>query len=208
MGSSYRRGRRKPEEETTQMEQRKEQMWVTVMESMEIGWSFLQGIGDPEGITLTGPNPIPIEFDFGEYLTSALEALRTPNNWFIDDGGRLPVVCPDCTTGTNCFCDRHKGCLNCEISGREVDLSDLSGDWVDGTRLVDDSLSLDFHDMVSFLISEVNGVRIEENPRSETRDTTRPVGIQGRSSWVSTRRTTEMDLPTTWGRGTPEGLKG
>ena len=38
---------------------------------------------------------------------------------------------------------------------------------MDGTRLVDDSLSLDFHDMGSFLISEVNGVRIAENPRSD-----------------------------------------
>ena len=33
---------------------------------------------------------------------------------------------------------------------------------MDGTRLVDDSLSLDFHDISSFLISEVNGVRIAE----------------------------------------------
>ena len=52
--------------------------------------------------------------------------------------------------------------------GREVD---LSGDWVDGTRvtrLVDDSLTFDFHDMGSFLISEVNGVRIEETPRSDS----------------------------------------
>ncbi len=51
--------------------------------------------------------------------------------------------------------------------GREID---LSGDWVDGTRvtrLVDDSLTLDFHDMGSFLISEVHGVRIEETPRSD-----------------------------------------
>ena len=44
--------------------------------------------------------------------------------------------------------------------------TDLSGDWFDGSRLVDDSLSLDFHDMGSFLISEVRGVRITGNPRS------------------------------------------
>ena len=69
MGVSYRRGRdRDPEEETSQIEERKEQMWVVVMESMEIycdcgiHWSFLQGLGGPQGITLTRPNPIPMEF--------------------------------------------------------------------------------------------------------------------------------------------------
>lgn len=50
------------------------------------------------------------------------------------------------------------------MCGRVVD---LSGDWVDGTRLVNDSLSLDFLDMGSFLISEVDGVRIVETPRSD-----------------------------------------
>ena len=39
---------------------------------------------------------------------------------------------------------------------------------MDGTRLVDDGLSLDFLDMGTFLISKVNGVRITENPRSDT----------------------------------------
>jgi hypothetical protein len=38
---------------------------------------------------------------------------------------------------------------------------------VDGTRLVDDSLSLDFHDMVTFLISGIDGMRIAEHPRSD-----------------------------------------
>ena len=68
-------GEGKPEEEAEQMEQRKEQMWVTVMESMEIGWSFLQGIGAPEGISLAGPCPVPQDFDFGDHLTGALETL-------------------------------------------------------------------------------------------------------------------------------------
>ena len=95
-------GEGQSEEEATQMKQRKEQMWMTVMESMEIVWSFLQGIGAPEGISLTGY--------------------------------------PDCTSGACWFCVSHKGCLNCEMCGREVD---LEGDWVDGTRLVDDSLILD-----------------------------------------------------------------
>ena len=87
-----------PEEEEEQMEQRKEQMWVTVMESMEIGWTFLQGKGAPEGISLTGPCPVPQDFDFDrEYLTGALETLRAPNSWYREVGGRLTLVCPDCT---------------------------------------------------------------------------------------------------------------
>ena len=36
-----------------------------------------------------------------------------------------------------------------------------------GTRLVDDSLNLDYHDMGTFLISGINGVRITEHPRSD-----------------------------------------
>jgi hypothetical protein len=68
------------------MEQRKEQMLVVVMESMEIGWSFLQGI------SLTGPNPVPHDFDFGDHLTGALESLRAPNSWCIDCGGRLTAI--------------------------------------------------------------------------------------------------------------------
>jgi len=37
----------------------------------------------------------------------------------------------------------------------------------DMTRLVDDSLSLDYHDMVSFLISEIRGVRLTDKSRSD-----------------------------------------
>ena len=44
------------------------------------------------------------------------------------------------------------------MCGREVD---LLGHWVDGTRLVDDSLSLDFHDMGTFQISEINGLLVK-----------------------------------------------
>ena len=52
-----------------------------------------------------------------------------------------------------------------EICGKDTN---LSGTWVDGTQLVDDSLSWDSHVMGSFLTSEVNTVRMAENPRSET----------------------------------------
>ena len=38
---------------------------------------------------------------------------------------------------------------------------------MDGTRLIDDSLSLDSHDMGTFLISGIDGVRIAEHPRSD-----------------------------------------
>ena len=104
-----------------------------------------------------------MEFDLGDYLTRALDALGALNKWCMHCGGRFTAICPDCTTGTCWFCARHKACLCCENCERETD---LSGDWIDGTRLVDDSLSLDFHDMGSFLISEVRGVRIAENPKS------------------------------------------
>ncbi len=74
------------------------------------------------------------------------------------------MICSDCKAGTYWFCARHKGHLFCEICEWETD---LSGDWVDGTRLVDDSLSLDFNDMGSFLISQIRGVRLEDSPRSD-----------------------------------------
>ena len=57
-----------------------------------------------------------------------------------------------------------QGCLCCEVCERETD---ISGDWIDGTRLVDDSLSLNYHDMGSFLISEVRGVRLAGSPSSD-----------------------------------------
>ena len=146
-----------------QMEQRKELMWVAVMDAVEIGWTFLQGIGAPEGISLVGPCPVPQDLDFGEYLTGARETLRVPNNRCTECGGRLTVVCPGYTEGACWFCARHKGCLNCD-RGCETG---LSGDWVDGTRLVDDSISLDFPNMGTFFISGIDGVRIAEHPRSD-----------------------------------------
>ena len=113
-------------------------MWTVVMDTVETGWIFLQGIGAPEGISLAGPGLVPPDWDFGEYLTEVLETLRAPNSRCTDCGGRLTAVCPDCTTGPSWFCTRHKGCLNCDIYGGEAG---LSGDWADGTRLVDDSLA-------------------------------------------------------------------
>jgi hypothetical protein len=48
-----------PEEEAAQIERRKDELCVATMESVETGWSFLQGLGAPAEISLTGPNPIP-----------------------------------------------------------------------------------------------------------------------------------------------------
>ena len=42
-GGFLQEGEGKPEVEVVQTEQRKEKMWVTVMESMEIGWTFSRG---------------------------------------------------------------------------------------------------------------------------------------------------------------------
>jgi hypothetical protein len=95
-------------------------------------------------------------------LESALD-LWTCTSWQdLVDGEALRSS--DCTAGACSFCVRHRGCLCCEVCERETD---ISGDWIDGTRLVDDSLSLNYHDMGSFLISEVRGVRLAGNPRSE-----------------------------------------
>ncbi len=137
---------------------------VATIESVETGWSFLKGLGAPEEISLAGPNPIPVDFDLGDFLTRTLDILGVINKWCEQCGGRFTAICPDCTAGVCWFCARHKGCLCCEICELETV---LSGDWVDGTRLVDDNLSLDFHDMGSFLISEVRGVRLAERPRSD-----------------------------------------
>ena len=188
-GGFLQEGEGKPEEEAVQMEQRKELMWMAVIDTVETGWTFLQGIGAPEGISLAGPGLVPPNWDFGEYLTEVLETLRAPNSICTDCGGRLTSVCPNCTAGACWFCARHKGCLNCDICGGEAG---LSGDWVDGTRLIDDSLSLDSHDMGTFLISGIDGVRIAEHPRSdaphdrlEFRGTVRGWQPEERQEWIA-----------------------
>ncbi len=63
---------------------------------------------------------------------------------------------------------------------------------MDGTRLVDNSLSLDFHDMGTFRISGIDGVRIAEHPRSdaphvrlEFRGTVRGRQPEERQEWIA-----------------------
>jgi len=153
-----------PDEEAVLIESRKDELYVPTIESVEIGWSFLRDLGAPVEISLGGPNPIPGDFDLGDFLTRTLEKLGTLNTRCERCGTRFTTICPDYTVGSCWFCVRHKGHLCCEICEGETD---LSGDWVDGTRLVEDSLSLDFHDMGSFLISGIRGVRLADSPRSE-----------------------------------------
>jgi hypothetical protein len=178
-----------PAEEVAQIERRIDEHGVATIESVETGWSFLQGLGAPVEISLGGPNPIHMEFDLGDYLTRTLDTLGALNKWCMHCGGRFTVICPDCTTGACWFCVRHKACLCCKICERETN---ISGDWIDGTRLVDDSLSLDYHNMGSFLISEVRGVRITENPKSnaphdrlEFRGIVRGCQPEERQKWIS-----------------------
>ena len=42
------------------VESRKGELCVAAIESIEIGWSLLRGLGAPAEITLAGPNPIEI----------------------------------------------------------------------------------------------------------------------------------------------------
>ncbi len=68
-----------------------------------------------------------------------------------------------CDSGGCWFCVKSSGCL----TGTCEHKTELSGSWTDGTKLVEDSLSENFHRMGSFLISKINGVRLAVNPRSE-----------------------------------------
>jgi hypothetical protein len=58
-----------PDEETTLIERRKDELCVATIESVENGWSLLRGLGSPEEIPLAGPNPIPADFDLEDFLT-------------------------------------------------------------------------------------------------------------------------------------------
>jgi len=47
------------DEEAVLIESRKGELCVATIESVEIGWSFLRGLGAPTEISLAGPKPIP-----------------------------------------------------------------------------------------------------------------------------------------------------
>jgi hypothetical protein len=182
-------GTETPDEEAALIESRKGELCKATIESIEIGWSLLRGLGAQAEITLAGPNPIPTDFDLEVFLTRTLDTLGALNKWCEQCGGRFTAICPDCTVGACWFCARHRGRLCCEVYKRE---NDISGDWVDGTRLVEDSLSLDYHDMGSFFISEVRGVRLVDSPRSgaphdrlEFRGIVRGWQPEERQKWIS-----------------------
>ncbi len=69
------------------------------LESIEIGWSLLRGLGAPADITLAGPNPTPTDFDLEDFLTKTLDTLGTLNKWCEKCGGRFTAICPECTAG-------------------------------------------------------------------------------------------------------------
>ena len=66
-------------EGTVQFEQK---MGMTTIKTMEMGWSFLQGLGTPEEISITGQIPIPVDFDLGDYFTRTLHTLGILNRWW------------------------------------------------------------------------------------------------------------------------------
>jgi hypothetical protein len=83
------------EEEVILIESRKGELCVVAIESIEIGWSLLRGLGSPAEITLAGPNPIPTDFDLEDFLTRTLDTLGTLNKWCEKCGGRFTAICPD-----------------------------------------------------------------------------------------------------------------
>ena len=131
-----------PMKETDQVEQRGEEMWVTASKTLGIGWSFLQGVGAPKEILLSGPSPSLTDTTTQEHLTRELEVVRTVDVWCTSCGGRFTVRCPVCESGVCWFCVKSNGCLTCEICEHKAE---LSGSWTDGTKLVEDSLSENSH---------------------------------------------------------------
>jgi hypothetical protein len=83
------------EEEEDQIERRKLELCIATIESVETGWSFLKGLGTPVEISLADPNPIPVDFDLGDFLTRTLDILGVLNKWCEQCGGRFTATCPD-----------------------------------------------------------------------------------------------------------------
>ena len=110
-----------PDEEAALIKSRKGELCVATIESVEIGWSLLRGLGAPAETTLAGPNPIPTDFGLEDFLTRTLDTLGALNKWCEQCGGRFTAICPDCTAGACWFCVRHRECLYCEVCERETD---------------------------------------------------------------------------------------
>ena len=56
-GRFLQEGEGKPEEEAVHLDKRKELMWTTVMDTVETGWTFLQGIGTQKGFRCLDQTP-------------------------------------------------------------------------------------------------------------------------------------------------------
>jgi hypothetical protein len=80
--------------EADQVEKRGEEVWVVASETLDIGWSFLQGVGAPKEIHLAGPSPSPTDNTAQELFTRELEVLRTVDVWCTSCGGRCTNEMP------------------------------------------------------------------------------------------------------------------
>ena len=112
-----------PMKETDQVEQRGEEMWVTASKTLGIGWSFLQGVGAPKEILLSGPSPSLTDTTTQEHLTRELEVLRTVDVWCTSCEGRFTARCPVCESRVCWFCAKSNGDLTCEICQHKAELS-------------------------------------------------------------------------------------
>jgi hypothetical protein len=117
-----------PEGEAALIESRKGELCTATIESIEIGWSLLRGLGAPAEITLAGPNPIPTDFDLEDFLSRTLDTLEALNKWCEQCGGQFTAICPDCTAGACWFCARHRGRLCLPRHGFIFDFGSKGGE--------------------------------------------------------------------------------
>ena len=80
------------DEEAAQIKSRKGELCVATIESVEIGWSLLRGLGAPVEIPFADPNPIPADFDLEDFLTRTLDKMGSLNKWCAQCGGRSTAI--------------------------------------------------------------------------------------------------------------------
>ena len=71
---------------------RKGELCAATIESIEIGWSLLRGLGAPAETPLAGPNPIPTDFVLDDFLTRTLDTLGALNKWCEECGVRFTTL--------------------------------------------------------------------------------------------------------------------
>ncbi len=111
-----------PDEEAALIESRKGELCAATIQSVEIGWSLLRGLGAPAEIPLAGPNPIPADFDLEDFLTRTLDTMAELNNWCEQCGGRFTAICPECTAGACWFCDIGDAFAARYVNGKQTSL--------------------------------------------------------------------------------------